>query len=120
MPLSRKSKAGIIFPRFLSKRLLCVKKGRSTFEGRADGIIVGGDFPIIDEIKSTVMGLEDFYQQQQAWHLGQASCYALMYLHANHLEKCGIRLTYISQIDNSQKVVEDVYSLTSWRRTSAR
>jgi hypothetical protein len=31
------------------------KEGVIALEGRADGIIVGGDFPIIDEIKSTVM-----------------------------------------------------------------
>lgn len=87
------------------------KEGTIHLEGRADGIIVGGDFPVIDEIKSTVLPLEEFYHEQKEWHLGQASCYALMYLHQEKLEKCGIRLTYISQIDNTQKVVEDVYSL---------
>jgi DNA excision repair protein ERCC-2 len=87
------------------------KLGTIALEGRADGIIVGGPFPIIDEIKSTVMDLEAFHAQQHAWHFGQAECYALMYLHQEKLDKCGIRLTYISQIDNTKKVVEGVYSL---------
>jgi DNA excision repair protein ERCC-2 len=87
------------------------KLGTIALEGRADGIIVGGPFPIIDEIKSTVMPLEEFHAQQHAWHFGQAECYALMYCHQEKLDKCGIRLTYISQIDNSKKVVEGVYSL---------
>jgi DNA excision repair protein ERCC-2 len=80
-------------------------------EGRADGIICGGEFPIIDEIKSTVAPLEVFYEEQKPWHLGQAKCYALMYVHAEKLDRIGIRLTYISQVDNSQMVKESIYSL---------
>lgn len=86
--------------------------GQVTLEGRADGIIEGGPFPVIDEIKSTVAPLDDFYAEQKEWHLAQASCYALMYLLENGGEKCAIRLTYISQINNSQMVKEKKYSLT--------
>ncbi len=70
--------------------------------GRADGIIVGGRFPIIDEIKSTVAPLESFFEEQKEWHLGQALCYAFMYLHREGGEKAGIDLTYISQIDGGK------------------
>lgn len=82
-----------------------------TLSGRADGIIVGGPFPIIDEIKSSVLPLEKFYKEQKNWHLGQAECYALMYLHENKLEKAGVRLTYISQIDGSSMKKENVFTL---------
>lgn len=78
-----------------------------TFElsGRADGIIVGGAQPIIDEIKSTVSELETFYESQKEWHLGQAQVYAYMYCKENGLDACGIRLTYISQQDNKDKLI---------------
>lgn len=82
-----------------------------SLEGRADGIILGGPFPIIDEIKSTVEPLERFYAEQKEWHLGQAECYALMYAHAVKAEKIGVRLTYISQIDNSQMVKEKIFTV---------
>lgn len=87
------------------------EKGVIELEGRADGIIVGGAFPVIDEIKSTVAPLDEFYAEQKEWHLGQAACYALMYLHAVGGEKAGIRLTYLSQVNSDQKVVENVFSL---------
>lgn len=87
------------------------EKGVIALEGRADGIILGGSFPVIDEIKSTVIPLEDFYQQQKDWHLGQAKCYALMYLHQVGGDKCAIRLTYLSQITDEQSVKEAIFTL---------
>lgn len=85
--------------------------GEVTLEGRADGIILGGPFPIIDEIKSTVAPLEVFYEEQKEWHMGQAKCYALMYLLEQHIDKAAIRLTYISQIDEGKMVKEEVFTL---------
>lgn len=76
-------------------------------EGRADGIIVGDKLPIIDEIKSTVSSLEDFYQEQNKWHFGQAECYALMYLLRENLDACIIRLTYISQQQFDTRMVKE-------------
>ena len=52
--------------------------GTIKLDGRADGIILSGEMPIVDEIKSTVEPLEKFFAEQGAWHLGQAECYALM------------------------------------------
>ena len=69
-----------------------------TLEGRADGIIVLPTRVIIDEIKSTVIDLDEFKDSQNRWHLGQAECYALMYAHENNLDEIDVRLTYISQI----------------------
>ncbi len=76
--------------------------GFITLEGRADGIITGGKYPIIDEIKSSVMDLKEFFSEQKEWHLGQAKCYALMYANANNVPIVGIRLTYISQISDER------------------
>lgn len=74
-----------------------------TLEGRADGIIVGGECPIIDEIKSTVSDLDVFFNDQKEWHLGQAKCYALLYLLEKGGDKAQIQLTYLSQKTNEKK-----------------
>ncbi len=85
--------------------------GTIALEGRADGIIEGGEYPIIDEIKSTVAPLEEFYETQKEWHYGQAYCYALMYGHAYKKDKMGVRITYISQIDGEELRKESVLSI---------
>ena len=75
-----------------------------SLEGRADGIIDLGSTAIIDEIKSTIAPLEEYYESQKEWHLGQAKCYALMYAHEKHYDSVSIRLTYIHQVDKSQLI----------------
>ena len=85
--------------------------GTIVLSGRADGIILGGEVPIVDEIKSTVLPLEVFYQQQLSWHLGQAECYALMYCHQEKIDKIAIRLTYISQREDGKQEHEFHYLL---------
>ena len=75
-----------------------------TLEGRADGIIDLGSTAIIDEIKSTIVPLEEYYESQKEWHLGQAKCYALMYAHEQGYSSVSIRLTYIHQVDKSQLI----------------
>ena len=69
-----------------------------TLQGRADGIIKMPFINIIDEIKTTVIDLEEFYNSQKEWHLGQAKVYALIHGYDEKLDKVGVRLTYISQI----------------------
>ena len=70
--------------------------------GRADGIILD-EVPIIEEIKSTNTDLDKFYNENEEWHLGQAICYAYLYSREKKLNNIAVRLTYISQIDNSIK-----------------
>lgn len=84
--------------------------GSIFIEGRADGIIPG-ETPIIEEIKSTVDELTHFHQEQEAWHLGQAECYALMYAHEKELKQMAIRLTYISQTNGQIEKYDYLYSL---------
>jgi len=78
-------------------------------EGRADGIVPGGT-PLIDEIKSTVAPLEEFWAAQEEWHLGQAKCYAYMHLLDVGGDKAQIRLTYISQ--RSADILYKEYAFT--------
>ncbi len=75
-----------------------------TLEGRADGIIDLGNSAVIDEIKSTIAPLEEYYKDNEEWHLGQAKCYALLYAHEKGYSSVSIRLTYIHQLDKSQMI----------------
>ena len=82
-----------------------------SLEGRADGIIVRGDEVTIDEIKSTVADLKEYFNEQKEWHLGQAKCYALMYAHEKGLDHVHVDLTYINQLDETKLVKHFTYSV---------
>ena len=77
--------------------------------GRADGIILD-KIPVIDEIKTTVVDLAEFYESQKDWHLGQAKVYAYMYATKNNIDYIKVRLTYISQKDDSRLIKEFAYT----------
>lgn len=63
-------------------------------DGRADGIFVDDDICYIDEIKGT--GRELRYLTEAFYvHKAQAMCYAYIFGKMEHLEKVGIRNTYI-------------------------
>lgn len=81
-----------------------------TLNGRADGIISRPFLTTIDEIKTSVMDNEEFYQEQGEWHLGQAKIYALIYALDHNLERMGVRLTYINQLNNSSLVKDFKYT----------
>ena len=77
--------------------------------GRCDGIILGKSVTI-DEIKSTNNeSLEDFFLTNEAWHLGQAEVYALIYLLDHDLENINVRLTYLSQIKKKDKLIKEYF-----------
>lgn len=77
-----------------------------TLQGRADGIINNPLVPIIDEIKTCVIDLEEFYESQKEWHLGQAKVYALIYALDHKLDKMGVRLTYIHQLRKKEMMIK--------------
>ncbi len=79
--------------------------------GRVDGIIVNGDKVTIEEIKSTNIELEKFFMANEAWHLGQAECYALIYALTNNLATINVQLTYISQVDDTKMIKQYEYDL---------
>ncbi|MCF0108251.1 MAG: ATP-dependent DNA helicase, partial [Bacilli bacterium] len=89
------------------KKSFVVDDVEITLEGRADGIIKKstGEF-IIDEIKSTVEPLEIFKKDNYEWHLGQAKCYAYMFMMEQGLDFIGIRMTYIRQGKEREKLVD--------------
>ena len=77
-----------------------------TLQGRADGVIVSAERSTIEEIKSTVIDLDEFANSQERWHLGQAKCYALMFAHEKHFDTIDVRLVYIHQ-GTDQKMTRD-------------
>lgn len=96
------------------KQIFLINDIEITLQGRADGIIKKSKTEyIIDEIKTTVIELEDFREENLEWHLGQAKCYAYMFAHALGLDSIGVRLTYIKQGKNSKKLIDNYQYLTS-------
>ncbi len=83
-----------------------IEEGTIFLQGRADGIILGGPYPIVDEIKTSVMPTKEFYKQQKQWHLSQALVYCYLYLLDHHHEKMGVDLTYMNQLDSDDKMVK--------------
>lgn len=76
--------------------------------GRADGIIVSNNTDYtIDEIKTTVVDLQYFRDQNFEWHIGQAKCYAFMFAEERKLSKINVRLTYIRQGKEKEKMKEE-------------
>lgn len=85
---------------------------RVALQGRVDGIIINdNDEVIIEEIKTTNSDIDTFFANHEAWHLGQAQCYALMYALKNNRDTMDIQLTYISQIDERKMIKR--YSFTT-------
>ncbi len=73
-------------------------------EGRADGIIVDGDSYTIDEIKTTIIDLTEYKNENLEWHLGQAKFYAYMFAKEKGLDTIKIKLTYIKQGNTREKL----------------
>lgn len=82
-----------------------------SLDGRADGVIILKNKITVEEIKSTVSDLETFHLENEAWHLGQAKCYAVMLMRKYNINEVNINLTYISQIDNSSLIKSYKFSL---------
>jgi len=62
--------------------------------GRIDGVYQGTDGCAIEEIKTTVRSLENFRQQPDPMHLGQALCYAYLFAVGEDLEQIEVQVTY--------------------------
>lgn len=88
-----------------------VDKVLFVLEGRADGIIKKPSQYIIDEIKTTILPLEQFKEQNYEWHLGQAICYGYMFSKEQNLNSIGIRITYIRQGKEKEKLFINEYFL---------
>lgn len=88
----------------LFKRAFQYDQYTFVLQGRADGVITNGDEVTIEELKTTNSDLQTFYENNKAWHLAQAKCYALMYALEHNKSRMHITLTYLSQIDLAKTV----------------
>lgn len=62
--------------------------------GRMDGLYVGEDRVVIDEIKTTTLDLEALEEDYNLLHWAQAKCYGYIYGTLNNLANIEIQLTY--------------------------
>lgn len=85
-------------PEYPLKETIEIDGFKITLEGRADGIICNDNEYTIDEIKSTIVDLNEYYNKNSEWHLGQAICYAFMFANERKLKKVNVALTYIHQL----------------------
>ena len=96
------------------KHTFVVDEIEITLQGRADGIIKKSKSEyVIDEIKTTIIDLKEFRDSNLDWHLGQAKCYAYMFALEMGLDNIGVKLTYIKQGKESEKLIDEYLFLTT-------
>lgn len=71
--------------------------------GYIDGVLNIKGKIIIEEIKSTLLDLDELTLDYHQEHLAQLKIYAYLYAINNNLDKMNIRLTYLSAIDYKPK-----------------
>lgn len=89
---------------YFLKHTFLIEDYEVTIQGRADGIIEEKNRYLIDEIKTTLSPLDEFEKEHLHWHLGQAKCYAFMFMDERKLSDMGIKLTYIRQGKKEKKI----------------
>ncbi|MED4475927.1 MULTISPECIES: ATP-dependent DNA helicase [Bacillaceae] len=72
-------------------------------DGRCDGLLKDGDSITIDEIKSTVHGLDEIQENTHPVHWAQAIFYGYIYAGDHDLSEVTIQLTYVQAKSLEQK-----------------
>lgn len=98
--IHQRSQDSSYLPEYFLKHTFSVDDYLVTLEGRADGVILGKT-PTIQEIKSSVIDIDLFKEEQEEWHIGQAKCYALMLAYELGVEFVNVSLLYIYQLNPS-------------------
>lgn len=106
----QKKRVGDYYAEYYLKTTIVVDGFKINLEGRADGIYLK-ETPIVEELKSTIEDLDTYFKKNEAWHLGQAICYAYMFLKERRKERCAIELVYLSQINEERKTHHYEFSL---------
>lgn len=82
--------------------------------GRIDGVLVTDkedDSVYIYEIKTTAKNINEVLPADRPEHLGQAQCYAYMYMKIHEISSIKIRLVYINRENSDQIIFEYLYAL---------
>lgn len=81
--------------------------------GKADGVIISNDEIVVEEIKTTVADLNQFFLDHGEWHLAQAMFYAYILAKQKNRSFVKVILTYLKQQNfRNNKKVEKVYSFS--------
>lgn len=78
--------------------------------GRVDGIILDDEIPIIDEIKSITVDIEDILENHNPLHWAQGKMYGYMYMKDNNLDKIYIQITYCNVSSKAIKCFKKLFS----------
>ncbi|UOQ45198.1 ATP-dependent DNA helicase [Halobacillus salinarum] len=78
--------------------------------GRSDGVLQLNDRPVIDEIKSTSLPLEEITEASFPVYWAQAKGYAFIYLMQQELEEIHVQLTYVQKQSKEKKRFKVVFS----------
>lgn len=85
------------------KTTRCVNNITYTLDGRADGLYYENNMPVIEEIKTTTVGLQFLTESFNEAHWAQGICYAMILCEDESHEKSKIMLTYY-QADTNEIV----------------
>lgn len=77
--------------------------------GRIDGLYVGEDKIIIDEIKTTTLDLDLIEEDHNILHWAQAKCYAYIYSVQNNLQSIHVQITYYNlDSKDTKKFIKEI------------
>lgn len=85
------------------KSEITYQKRQYLLHGYIDGVLNINDKIIIEEIKSTLLDLDELTLNYHQEHLAQLKTYAYLYAINNNLTEVNMRLTYLSAIDYKAK-----------------
>ncbi|MGI8313530.1 ATP-dependent DNA helicase [Halobacillus mangrovi] len=80
-------------------------------QGRSDGILTTEEGPVIDEIKSTSMEIDELTEETHPVYWAQAKGYAFMYAIRHDLEEVKVQLTYVQKQTKEKKRYKKSYTL---------
>ncbi|MGD8369121.1 MAG: ATP-dependent DNA helicase [Desulfobacterales bacterium] len=83
--------------------------------GRIDGILPGGDPPVVEEIKTTAADPDEAAEAENPLHWGQLKVYAYLYAAQNELDAVLTRLTYFQLDTGNTRQVEKRFSFDALR-----
>ena len=80
-------------------------------QGRIDGIYIGTDPVILEEIKTTTLSLDLVSEEHNRLHWAQAQCYGYMYARLHDLSGISIHLTYYHLNSQAEKTFARHFTL---------
>ncbi|WP_181347641.1 ATP-dependent DNA helicase [Thalassobacillus sp. CUG 92003] len=77
--------------------------------GRCDGVLMREGHPIIDEIKSTSLMLDELESEGLPVHWAQAKSYAYIYALDHRLTEIDVQLTYVQKHSKEKRIIKQTF-----------